>query len=214
MDTPEHDTDVQHNDQIDQNVDWQKEAEVAEQRRKDTQAAYTKGQQEIKALKAKLEQLEGMVAPTIDLSEDEKQDLEDLKLIDPDAWRVKMNALEAKAKVQIKEKLSEAEKTAMDALEVERRYDLMQAFNDAHPEVIINDDVLATDVPPRFMKQLNSGEIDFEEFLARVYTFLTSGKTVANEDTLKQPNLGKAGGGSTPQKGSNNKEPKYKDTIF
>lgn len=214
MDTPEHHTDVQHDDQIDQNVDWRKEAEVAEKRRKDTQAAFTKGQQEIKALKAQLEQLQKMVAPPLELSDDERQDLEDLKLIDPDAWRVKMNKLEAQATEKVKEKLSEAEKAAMDALEVERRYEVMQSFNEQHPDLVINDDVIANDVPPRFLKQLEKGEIEFEEFLDKVYTFLTKGKTVKNEETLDQPNLGKTGGGSTPQRNSQQQEPKYKDTIF
>lgn len=214
MDTPEHNPDVQHDGQIDPTVDWQKVAETAEQRRKDTQAAYTKGQQEIKALKAQLEQLQKMVAPPLELSDDERQDLDDLKLIDPDAWRVKMNKLEAQATEKVKEKLSEAERAAMDALEVERRYEVMQSFNEQHPDLVINDDVIANDVPPRFMKQLEKGEIEFEEFLDKVYTFLTKGKTVKNEETLDQPNLGKTGGGSTPQRNSQKQEPKYKDTIF
>lgn len=199
-------------------IDWKKEAEVAEQRRKDTQASYTKGQQELKALKMQneklLEEIQKLSSPTLELSAEELQDLDDLKVIDPDKWRIKMNTLEAEARGKLTQRVMESQKYAEDQLELERRASVLAEWNQTHPEAMITEETLASELPPRYLKDLTEGKITFEQYLEKAHKFLTSGKIVSNEEVLGQPNLGSMSGGHSPQQDSNKQEVRYKDVIF
>lgn len=176
---------------------------VAEQRQKDTQASYTKGQQRIKALEAEnakyREQLESSYKVTI--SDEVQEELESLKYEDPDAWRVKINSLERDAKMKQKETLdsltSEARQAAESQFEVDRRQQVLEQFNDSNG-FEVTDELLANEVPPRIMKKLEAGEVTFEDFLNEVKDYVTTGKAVANPQTLNQPSLGKSGGTAIP----------------
>ena len=176
---------------------------IAEQRRKDTQAGYTKGQQTIKALEAEkaelLKQLEQAAKVTIPQEDQER--LDDLKYEDPEAWREEVNKLESKvtseSRAKLEELTGEARRAAEHSFELERRQQVLSDFN-ASTNSPITDEIIANEVPPRITNKLAKGEVTFEEFLEEVTTYLGKGKAVGNEQVLGQPNLSNVGGGVTP----------------
>lgn len=176
----------------DQKIDYEK-------RFKDTQGAFTKSQQENKALKARMEVLEKLTAPQVELDEATKTELENLKFSDPDAWRAKLNTLEIEAQKKHKETLTEAERLAKQKAELENRARILAEFQKSHPNLVINDDVIKYDVPLRITNKLESGEISFEQYLNEVSDYLNQGKVIGDGNTtLNQPNLKDVGGGDTP----------------
>jgi len=176
-------------------------AALAEKRRRDTQASLTKSRQELKALEAKAKKLEEVVysSAKLNLSDEEKSELEDLKFTDPEAWRIKMNQLEQQAKEQVVSKLNEFSTEAEKAAELERRNLVLQEFLMQNPGLQLNDEVIANDIPPRITKKLDSGEISFEEFLEESKKYLTKVGAVVKDtvETPNVPNLNKVGGGSS-----------------
>lgn len=100
-----------------------------EKRLKDTQAAYTKSRQEIAALKAELSALKetGMIQGNIPA--ELKQELEELKFKDPDAWRSKLNELEVASQTNLKQKISEKQQTFMKEFEQDDRAKTLEDFN-------------------------------------------------------------------------------------
>lgn len=170
-----------------------------EKRFKDTQGAFTKSQQELKATKAKLEILEKMTIPEVELDEATKTELEDLKHSDPDAWRNKLNTLEIEAQNKHKNTLTEAERLVNQQTELENRAQTLATFQASHPDFIINDDIIKYDVPPRITAKLESGEISFDQYLIDVKDYLSTGKVIGDGNkTLQQPNLKDVGGDDTP----------------
>jgi hypothetical protein len=182
----------------------EKQLELAEQRRKETQAAYTRGQQALKAKEAELEALKQQLssAVSVTLTPEQKQELDDLKYEDPDAWREKLNSFETKAKQEANAKFAEltgeAGKAAGVQFELERRQQVLEEFN-ASASIAITDEIISNEVPPRITNKLARNEISFEEFLTEVSSYLNKGKTVANPETLGQPNMGKIGGSVSPK---------------
>ena len=188
-----------------------------EKRFKDTQASFTKSQQELKAVKAKLETLEQLTKPTIQIDEATQKELDDLKYSDPDAWRNKMNALENDARVRHQSLLSEAEKNASIQAELERRTQVLNEYNISHPSMPITQELIDFDVPARITKKLENGEISFDDFIVEVHNFIYTPKKVGSgNETLNQPNLGQMGGGTTPSEGSAKKDiaANYKNIVF
>ena len=191
-------------------VDWEK-------RFKDTQGAFTKSQQELKAHKAKLEALEKLTQPKVELDDATKTELEQLKYSDPEAWRDKMNSLEQEAKVKRDNMLNEASQAAIQATELEQRKQVLLDFQSSHPDITINDEVIAYDVPPRITKRLEAGEVSFEQYLNDVANYLKSPKVIGDgNSTLGQPNLGTAGGGDRPSDNAIkvNIAEDYKNVVF
>lgn len=188
-------------------VNWEK-------RFKDTQAAYTKSRQELAEVKAKLTVLEEMATPRPSIDAKLQEELDDLKYSDPDAWRRRINGLEAEASQAHKEKLAQASK---HVTELERRAIVFDEFKESHPDVHIDDDVIKFDVPPRITKKLEEGKISFSEFLEEVYNYLKSPKVIGDGNKiLAQPNLSKEAGDNTPTKTASEKDSvsKYKKEIF
>jgi hypothetical protein len=187
MDTPAADNaDIQSTtsdtDTQQQQLDWEK-------RYKDTQAAYTKARQEVAELKARLS-IDKKVNLTFDSAQ--KEELEDLKYSNPEAWRIKMNALEREAEQKLQAELSTK---VQEITELEVREAKLLDFQARHPGFELTDD----DVPPRIAKKLASGQISFDEFLNEVYEYTQAPRKVAStERTLNQPNLNKISGGTSP----------------
>lgn len=177
--------------------DYKKKYEEAEKRRRDTQAAYTRGQQELKVLKAEREALEQQIG-SLNLTVEQDEELEDLKLTDPEAWRQRINKLEQEAVATKKQAVSQATAEARERAELERRAQVLQEFNAEHPDVAITDEVIANDIPPRITGKLERGEVTYEEFLAEAQGYLKQPKKVATGDTPPtQPDLGQVGGRDT-----------------
>ena len=211
MSTPEiDDTQTPDSSEKQQVVDFEK-------RYKDTQAVYTKSQQELKAVKAKLEVLEKLTTPQIQLDAATQQELDDLMYTDPQAWRARMNAIESEATNKHKALLDETEKQVLAQTELENRARLLSEYNRSHPNFPITDEVIEFDVPARITKKLEKGDITFEDYLQEVHSFLYSPKKVGTgNETLNQPNLGKISGGDTPSEGAIMKDivANYKNIIY
>jgi hypothetical protein len=173
-------------------VNWEK-------RFKDTQAAYTKTQQKLKETEAKAKVLEELSQPKLELSPSMAEELDDLKYRDPDAWRLKITALETDAHNIHREKLTAAASAASIEAELERRAQVLAEFSSSHPDIILTDDIIQYDVPKRILNKLETGEVTFEAFLDDVYNYLLTPKTFGSANTvLNQPNLTNVGGDSTP----------------
>ena len=176
----------------------EKDLTILVKREKDTRAAYTKGQQKIKALEAENATLASQVNTSLSLSAEQAEELEDLKYSDPDAWRKQLNEYEAENTKMNNKKVEEAQQKANYEFELTNRGQLLEEFNKTL-EVPITDETIQNDVPPRITAKLESGDITFEEFLNEVTTYLGKGKVVANPNTLDQPNIGHTGGGHTAE---------------
>lgn len=189
-----------------ESVDWKAEAELAEKRRRDTQAAYTKSQQELAAMRAKLKVIEETGGHSALLDQTKLAELEDLKFSDPDAWYKAKLALESEAHNKFQSKLAEAS-------ESEIRLAKLEEFKATHPGFELTDD----DIPPRIAKKLASGEVSFDEFLQETYDYLKTPKVIGDANkTLEQPNLGKVGGGITPSAAATSKDivASYKNEVY
>ena len=179
-------------------------AAVAEKRYRDTQSAFTKISQEKKALEAEKSVLlqKALQNVTIELTEEQKEELEDLKFSDPEAWRKKMNVYEQDALRKHKAKLDEDVKvgsaSSLETEELERRKAVLSDFLTAHPGFDINDDVIANDIPPRITKKLANGEISFEDFLQECYDYTKTGKVVHDTKAYTHTDMSKMGGGASP----------------
>jgi hypothetical protein len=167
-----------------------------EKRRRDTQAAYTKSQQQIKQLTSAQEEafthLENELQ--VELTTEEQTELEELKVTNPDAWRKKLNQFESRKKEKVGEiKKKITEKTSRETALEERAASLAK-YNEENPDYPLSDDVIDNDIPPRFTKQLASNEITFDEFLTKCRDYLAKGKTLdkgtkaENEVDLSQAN--------------------------
>lgn len=183
-----------------------KHAAILEQRRRDTQSEYTKLAKDVKTLSVENNVLKQKVKGEVnlELTKEQAEELDDLKFSDPEAWRKKMNKLErdaaAKRDADITAELGKLSTETLAKDELERRKDVLNDFNSAHPDFQIDDDVLANDIPPRFLKKLETGQVSFEAFLNEVYEYSKTGKVIKQESTLDQPNLGKVGGSTRPDK--------------
>lgn len=190
-----------------------------EKRRRDTQSAAAKTSQELSATKERAGKLESKLKeafkPTI--SADDADRLDNLKSSDPEAYRLEMNKLETAASEAFEEELSDMGYDDDQISEMAERSSLLTEFLDDNPGLILNDEVMDNDLPPRLSKQLEEGEISFTEFLVKSKEFLTQTTKVADTDTKDDaPNLSKAGGGSTASDTAIDRdtEESYKNVIF
>jgi Skp family chaperone for outer membrane proteins len=187
-----------------------------EKRFKDTQGAYTKSQQALKEAQAKLEALEKLTVPKVEVDEATKAELEALKYEDPDAWRVKVNQLESEAARKHQDTLNEAGRLAAQQAELERRAQVLEEFNRSH-NINITDEVIQYDVPPRITKKLETGEVSFEAYLEEVVEYLAKPKVIGDgNEVLEQPDLNKIGGDDKPSTGAVSKDiaANYKNIVF
>ena len=182
---------------------WEDQAKKSDQRYRDTQSAFTKGQQSIKSLEAENAELLKQLgnATQVTISEADQTELDALKYEDPEAWRRKLNSLETSAKQEASANLGEltgkAREAAGQKFELDRRQQVLQTFNES-AETEITEELIQNDVPPRITNKLANGEISFEEFLTQVTEYVGKGKVVGNPATTNQPNMGNLGGGNTP----------------
>lgn len=194
-----------------------KYAALAEQRRRDTQAEFTKAKQIQSALEAEKTELLKKISSGIEikLTNEQESELEDLKFSDPDKWRIKLNAYETEARskqaVEVNELLKEVSAKNIKEVELENRKQILREFQQTNKDFVINDDIIENDIPPRITKKLQNNEITFEVFLNEVYEYMKKGKVVSSTSkTLDQPNLSKAGGSDSPSEHSVGLESKRK----
>lgn len=159
----------------------------AEKRRRHTVASYTKGQQHIKTLEAQNDFLKQKIEASINLTQEQRDELEELKFKDPDAWRAKLDNLEAAHKrefdAQVSAELDRIKNLSVEEFEKEKLADQLRRFIEANPELDITKDEIADQIPPIYMKRLANQEITFEEFLANVKKFLTAPEKKLSRET-------------------------------
>ena len=192
-------------------------AATAEKRRRDTQAEFTRTSQKLKKVEAVNAQLaqayEADVVANLPTTEAAK--LEELKYSDPDAWRAKIVEFEQTQRQKVQEKLQTIEQEASGKTEIEVRTEQLAAFSAAHPDFVINDDVIDNDIPPRITNKLRKGEISFADFLDECYTYINKGKVIAQGDVPPViPDLGKAPGGTTPVQSKEDPKSGYNTEIY
>ena len=176
-------------------------AATAEIRRRDTQASYTKTQQENLALTSENEQLANTWADEVSktLTADQQSELDELKHTDQEAWREKINKYEGENATRVKTKRTEIKEQAGKETEVQQRTRRLEEHNAANSEYALTDDVIDNDLPPRITKKLADGKITFDEFLTEAHNYLSSGKVIAQGDKAPdEPDLSKSGGSSKP----------------
>lgn len=178
---------------------------VEAKKARDNQAAFTKSRQEIADLKAKKDLLEATVkSNSSQLSPEKIAELEELKFTDPDAWYEKKLKYENEAKAQfngqLEEKLAEASTKALRDLTLVERTEMLNSFQ-AQTGIILTDDVMANDIPPRIQNKINT--MPFEDYLQEVATYLNTGKVVKDTDEgLGITNLSNLAGSSITNRGS------------
>ncbi|RLA58326.1 MAG: hypothetical protein DRQ78_12205 [Epsilonproteobacteria bacterium] len=188
--------------------DWQKHVVRAEKRQRDAQSELGRTQAQLRESKAVTDVLMAtastMVPDDFQLSDDELTALDKLKTTDPDKYRLEVNALEAKAKEAQKEKLAElttkAATAATDAHTTKNRVTVLAEFRDANPDLVITDDVLVNDVPPRFLKGVQDGEYDYATYLSMVKDYVGTGKKAPEGNEGDPHNIHKMNGSQTPGK--------------
>jgi len=194
-------------------------AVTSERRYRDTQAGYTKAQQEAKRQKAIAEGLqEHALTQGGKLSAVQAAELHRLKKENPDAWREKLNDYEQEATTALETELEEIATKSANKSELEIRNEQMAVWSES-TGITLTDEVVENDLPPRFKRKLEAGDITFEEFLAEAGEFLKADKVIqgstdsTDDDTL---NLGKVAGGREPsvEAQTGDFEETYKKTIF
>ena len=178
-----------------------KYAARSEKRRRDTQSALAKATSAKSILEVENEELKKLVmqGARIELTPEDKEELDELKHSDPDAWRDKMNALEQSSNATTTTKLSEISDKAKVTGTVGERSVLLEAFLHDNPGLVINDEVLQNDIPPRILRTLENNEVTFMEFLGNVKTYLDTTKVVdSNLPPGSGPNLSSIPGSDIP----------------
>lgn len=177
-----------------------KYAVTAEKRRRDTQSAYSRAQQEIKTLKSENSAAWEILAKevSVELTTEEKTELEELKTVDLDKWRLRLNELDGKRNSKVEETRTKVKDKSARDTELEARVELIKQYNEANPDHTLTDDVIENDIPPRYLKDLEKGTITFEQFIEKSSTFLKKGKVIAKGEQPDEDevDLSKANGSS------------------
>ncbi|RLA50118.1 MAG: hypothetical protein DRQ98_13275 [Gammaproteobacteria bacterium] len=169
-----------------------------EKQRRDTQAAFTKGQQAIATLQAEKDALLSQVGTT-QISAEDAERLEILKYEDPDRWYAEKQRLDTEAQAasqtRVNETLATAQKTAEQTFreqEMVRRQKILVDFT-ANSGLNLTEDIIKNDVPPRIQNKLNEG-MEFGAWLYEVAEYLKAPKVVENERITNVTDIGAVGG--------------------
>lgn len=195
-------------------------AVTSERRYRDTQSAYTKANQSAKRHEAAANALEAHIMDNTEapLTDDQKTELSGLKTSDPEAWRSKLNEYETAGKSTIATNLKKIRADSADKGEVEIRKDQMAAFVES-TGIALTDELIADELPPRFMRDLQSGKTTFDEFLVGAGEFLTANKVIQGADESTEDDtksLGRVAGGQEPTENAqlHQEEQTYEKTMF
>lgn len=157
-----------------------------------------------------------LTAP-LNLSSIQQDELDDLRVSDPDKWRRKLNLYETEArKTLAKEMVKAADEDGLsleDSVEEEVRVALLAEYNKKHPEAPITDKVIADRVPPGLVRKLAEGKITFAAFIKKVSKYVGPKAKATNTKIKPRPNLSTVGGRATETKPAK-KATKYEDVIF
>jgi len=173
----------------------------SERRRRDTQSSHAKQNDELLATRAERDALakEWEASGSLNLTAEQSQELEVLKATDPDAWKDKLDGYTTAHATVVKEKRAEISATATKTSELATRQDTLNKFNEENPNIVITDEFIANEVPPKFLKELEAGSVTFSAFLDKVKGFVEAGKVLETGAVVKpEVDLGALGGSTTP----------------
>jgi len=194
-------------------------AVTAERRYRDTQGAYTKAQQEAKKNEAIAKGFQDrLLQSEVVLTKEQKYELNDLRKTNPDAWRAKLNEYENAAKTNLSTELEDLRVKSSNKGELEIRKDQMAAFS-AETGITLTDEVVQNDLPPRFLKELETGKVTFEQFLIKAGNYIKAEKVIlgSNESTDDDTkDLSDVAGGQEPSEQAQRGDfvETYEETIF
>jgi len=184
-------------------------AAKAERRYRDTQGSYTKSQQQLKELETINTELTDHVVKnaTLHLSIEERDELDDLKTSNPEAWRAKLNEHETKAKEIQQETIDGFKKKGRAVSAGEARQQAYQEFT-SRTGITLSDQVIKTQLPASYAHDLAEGTLTFDDFLSKAEKFLTPGKVIkgAEGDTAATTDLSDLPGGSQPSESAKTKD--------
>jgi hypothetical protein len=185
---------------------------------RDTQSAYTRSQQQLKAREAELEAMREQLAKdsaSLILTPEEQTELDNLKHHDPDRWYQVMQEIEVKGKEALQKKFGEVASKVEAEEVVQHRLTRLDDFNSSHDRKLTPEQ-LELEVPAKWVQEVVEGKLDFDDFLDRAYTFIYNEKVAANPTKpAKTTNINKVSGSSTPQKSEDQDDGiKYNEIVF
>ena len=192
-------------------------AVMAEKRRRDTQTAFNQERQKNIAFEAELTEYRTQAERDAvnRMSSEQQAELEELKYSDPENWRTRLNEIEQQNKAAFEVQAAELSNKAKTKSERASREEALAEWVAANPDLELNDETIEDNIPPKYMKQLDKGEISFDEFLGVAKRYLSKGKTLAKEEgPAKTPDLSSVGGSTVPNESGRQVETTYKDAIF
>lgn len=155
-------------------------AVTAEIRRRGTQASYTRAKQKIQLLEdEKSKIVENWEKDYAKVANSENSaELQELKEIDPDAYIEKKVENEIKTKENFKQINDKIKDAAALSSEVYRRQILLEEYNRENPQNPLTDELIRDNVPPRLVKDLESGNLEFSDFITLADKYIKSDKSV------------------------------------
>lgn len=192
-------------------ADWQKKAELAEKRRRDTQSVLTPVQQENARLKAENKVLQDLAAgaPTLSLDSETQARLDALKYKDPEAWRLEMNNLEVsahkQARADFEQKVQSEVEVTFTAEEQAVNRDLAAEFFKVNTD--LNPEEFESAVPAGLAEDLKSKKISIVEFLTKGAEVIRNIPTKSSK-APNSPNIGGVAGSVNPSEEAQVKQSK------
>jgi len=179
---------------------WAKVAIANEKKFRDTQVGYTKSTQDNKLLIAEIDVLKGKLAGHSALTTEQTEELDHLKLTDPDAYFDKRTEYEAQAHTQFDTELTDVKNKTANEIELERREQYIKDFNVSR-DVPITQELIDNEVPAKFFKQLEANEVTFDQFVLNVAQYVDTPKVVGKgSEVTNVTNLSDVAGGDSPSK--------------
>lgn len=179
-------------------------AATAEKRRRDTQAEFTKVNQAKIALEAENSKLkEVLLKQQIVFTPEQVEELEDLKLEDPEKWRQKLNEYEKLVIEGRTTTINEISNTVKTEAEqnylVSNRQSTLLEFNKLHG-INLTEQLLLDEVPNRITRKLVENKVSYEDYLDECLKYLLTNKAIKEEPVMGDPNLNRVSGGREPGK--------------
>lgn len=172
-----------------------------EKRHRDTQSAYTKSRQKLKELETVNEGLTEHVIKnaTMHLTDEQREELDDLRTSNPEAWREKLNEYEQEAKELQNKKIEEFKDKGKKASEKELREAAYQEFTE-RTGIELSDEVINNQLPASYTKNITEGKWSFDKFLEEAEKFLKPPAKVKGSDDKPEndKDLSKMPGGKEP----------------
>jgi len=187
----------------------------AEKRFRDTQASYTRERQNSKSLEEVNKRLTNQLidTATLHISAEQRNELEELKLRDPDTWRERLTEYETEARDRLKSKIDEFTEAGQKVSAEVLYTATLEDFNSVH-KVEYTQEYLEDNIPAAYTKKLGKGEITFAEYLSMAHKFV-QGKVVI-KDTEEPTNSPKVSGSNKPSKEAESQDLNaiYRNTVF